>query len=195
MSKKVFIVMSEGFEEIELITPADVLRRLGVNLTLAGVGGDPVRGAHGLYLRADMPLEAVNPDEYDAVIVPGGPAAWELSKNPHVLQLLRDMRSAHPRKLIAAICAAPMVLAAAGVLESGQKVTCYPAPDVMKAVDAVATLQQDAVVREAYLVTGMGPACALDFSYAVGVELAGEQKVMQLRRDMCAPNLPQLGAC
>ena len=67
--------MAEGFEEIELIAPADILRRLGVSVTLAGVGGSTVRGAHGICLHADQLLDAVSAEEYDAVIVPGGGAA------------------------------------------------------------------------------------------------------------------------
>ena len=178
--------MAEGFEEIELIAPADILRRLGVSVTLAGVGGSTVRGAHGICLHADQLLDAVSAEEYNAVIVPGGGAAWALAKNQRVLQLLRDMHAARPNKLIAAICAAPMVLAAAGVLSREQQVTCYPLPEVMQAVSAVATLTQAPVVRGEHLVTGMGPACALDFGFAVGAELVGADQVSQLRRDMCA---------
>lgn len=178
--------MAEGFEEIELTAPVDILRRLGLSVTLGGVDGAIVRGAHGLRLHADILLEQADPDTYDAVIVPGGPAAWTLAKNTRVLQLLRTMHDAHPRKLIAAICAAPMVLAAAGVLSQKQEVTCYPAAEVMRAVSAVATLVHERVVCVENLVTGMGPACALDFGFAVGEALVGEEAVTQLRRDMCA---------
>ena len=143
--------MAEGFEEIELIAPADILRRLGVSVTLAGVGGSTVRGAHGICLHADQLLDAVSAEEYDAVIVPGGGAAWALAKN-----------------------------------QREQQVTCYPLPEVMQAVSAVATLTQAPVVRGEHLVTGMGPACALDFGFAVGAELVGADQVSQLRRDMCA---------
>ena len=179
-------MMAEGFEEIELIAPADILRRLGVSVTLVGVDAPTVRGAHGICLFADRQLENIRAEEYDAVIVPGGGAAWALAKNPRVLQLLRDMHSAQPCKLIAAICAAPMVLAAAGVLSREQQVTCYPSPDVMQAVRATATLVREPVVCGDDLVTGMGPACALDFGFAVGAKLVGAEQVSQLHRDMCA---------
>lgn len=185
-SRKVLFILAPGFEEIELTAPVDILRRLGVEVCLASVGESPVRGAHGLSILPDATLRDVSAKDYDGVVLPGGPASWDLCRNEDVLQLLRDMEAARPKKLIAAICAAPMVLAKAGVLHAGQRVTCYPAKDVVEAVSSVATSVQNPVVVEPHLVTAMGPACALEFGYALGTVLAGEEQVRVLRREMCA---------
>lgn len=184
--KRVLIIMAEGVEELELTAPTDVLRRLNLPVTLCGVGGLTVRGAHGLCLSADIPIEEVDPKEYDALIVPGGPAARTLARDQRVLELVRAMHAAKPSKLLAAICAAPMVLAAAGVLSKEQTVTCYPAADVMQAVNATAKMLMKPVIREGNLITGMGPASALEFAFAIAAALAGDSAEAQLRRDMCS---------
>ncbi len=182
--KSVLIIMAPGFEEIELTAPADILRRLGVEVTLASPGASSARGAHGIEVRADAPLGTLNAADYDAVVVPGGPAAWDLCKDKAVLRLLRETHAAH--KLIAAICAAPMVLAAAGVLRPEQRVTCYPAAEVQAAVQAAAVLTDSDVEVSDGLITGRGPAVALRFGFALGEALVGVEQVRRLRGDMCA---------
>ncbi len=185
--KKILFIAAPGFEEIELTAPVDILRRLGVQVTVAAVGQNPVRGAHGLSILADIELPAASARDYDGIVLPGGPASWQLSRNESLLTLLRQMHELRPRKLIAAICAAPMVLAAAGVLESGQEVTCYPAEDVVEAVSAVAAFVQRPVVTGPHLITAMGPACALEFGFALGEALVGGEAVRSLRSEMCDP--------
>ncbi len=122
MAKKVVIILAEGFEEIEAITPIDVLRRAGVDLIIAGVGSKTIKGAHGIVFQTDITLDELK-NLPDAIILPGGlPGAANLQKSEKVKELVKKMDA--QKKLIGAICAAPaLVLAPAGVL-NGRKATC-----------------------------------------------------------------------
>lgn len=182
MNKKILVVAARGFEEVELTAPVDILRRLGAQVCVAGVGSFEVVGAHGLVLTADRPLDDVVEQGWDGIVIPGGPAAWELKQNVVILQLVQSLHA--QGKLVAAICAAPMVLAAAGILRE-RRITCYPAPDVLQTVAASLVTAEEQVVRDDNIITGRGPAAALDFGYALGEYLAGSEKVVQLRREMC----------
>lgn len=174
--------MAPGFEEVELVAPVDILRRLGVNVVLAGVEGLLVKGAHDVVVQADMLLVDVEAEQFDGVMLPGGPASWTLRATPAVLALVRDMHKAG--KLVAAICAAPIALAAAGALE-GRMITCYPAPDVRKDVACAKAVLEEQVVADGHIITGRGPAAALEFGYALGAYLGCEQSVAKLKEDMC----------
>lgn len=174
--------MAPGFEEIELTAPVDILRRLGVRVVLAGVQGLTVPGAHDLTMRADMLLVDADADMFDGVVLPGGRAAWPLRETPAVLGLVRDMHKAG--KLVAAICAAPIVLEAAGVL-AGCNITCYPAPDVRRDVASAKSVCEASVVVDGSIITGRGPGAAMDFGYALGEYLGCAAQVAQLKEEMC----------
>lgn len=178
--KKILVMMAPGFEEIELTAPVDILRRLGVKVDLAGVSSAEVEGAHGLVMRADVLLSEVKPEDYDGVVLPGGAASWLLRDTPVVLEVVRSMYEAG--RLVAAICAAPIALEAAGVL-TGRKITCYPAEAVMADIVSVAGISAVPVVRDGQIVTGRGPGAALEFGFALGEYLGLE--VETLRREMC----------
>ena len=180
--KPVVVLVAPGFEEVELIAPVDILRRLGIKVVLAGVQGLTVKGAHDVSLRADMLLVDVEAEQFRGVILPGGAASWTLRETPAVLALVRDMHKAE--KLVAAICAAPIALEAAGVLE-GRCITCYPAADVRKDVASAKAVLEEQVVVDGNIITGRGPAAALDFGYALGAYLGCEQQVPGLKADMC----------
>src|SRR3989338_3214373 len=124
MSKKVLVILADGFEEIEATAPIDVLRRAGLEVTVAGLKDKVITGAHGLKFQADITLNQCK-ELPDAVILHGGmPGAQNLGNSKEVLEILKKMNSQN--KLIGAICAAPaLVLAPSGILE-GKKATCYP---------------------------------------------------------------------
>lgn len=180
--KPVVVLAAPGFEEVELTAPVDILRRLGIKVVLVGVQGLTVEGAHGLTLRADMLLVDVAAEQFRGVILPGGPASWTLRDTPAVRALVRDMH--REEKLVAAICAAPIVLEAAGVL-AGRSITCYPAPDVRKDVTSAKAVLETQTVTDGNIITGRGPAAALDFGYALGAYLGCAQSVPKLKEDMC----------
>ncbi len=179
----VLVLMAPGFEEIELTAPVDILRRLDIHVVTAGLAGRRIEGAHGLTMEADMLLVDVDASLYSAVILPGGAASWTLRDTPAVLKLVREMNAAG--KLVAAICAAPMALAKAGVL-AGHRATCYPAAEVEEMVRAAAAeLCADPTVTDGNIITGRGPGAALEFGFALGRYLSTSERVEELRRDMC----------
>ncbi len=172
--------MAPGFEEIELTAPVDILRRLEIPVVLAGVQGRNVEGAHGMVMRADMLMVDVDPADYCGIVLPGGPASWLLRDTPGVLSLVRAMQG--EEKLVAAICAAPIALEAAGAL-SGRRVTCYPG--VEGELKSAAEVVAEPAVTDGLLVTGRGPGAALEFGFALGVALGKAEQVVELRGSMC----------
>ena len=178
--KPILVLMAPGFEEIELTAPIDILRRLEIPVVTAGVKGRYVEGAHGMVMAADMLMVDVEAGDYDGIILPGGQASWLLRDTPGVLSLVRAMHKAE--KLVAAICAAPIALEAAGVL-SGRQVTCYPGVE-SELKSAAQVLAQPTVV-DGLLVTGRGPGAALEFGFALGTVLGKAEQVAELRVAMC----------
>ena len=178
--KPVLVLMAPGYEEIELIAPIDILRRLEIPVVTAGVKSRSVEAAHGITTMAEMLMVDVNPEDYCGIILPGGPASWLLRDTPGVLSLVRAMHK--EGKLVAAICAAPIALESAGVLE-GRRVTCYPGVegDLKSAAEVLA----EPAVTDGMLVTGRGPGAALEFGFALGAALGKAEQVAELRVAMC----------
>lgn len=179
--KAILVLMAPGFEEIELTAPVDILRRLGVKVELAGVQGKVVEGAHGITMQADLLLAEARPEAYDGIVLPGGAASWLLRDTPAVLELVRQMHA--DGKLVAAICAAPIALEAAGVL-TGRNITCYPAEAVTADIPSAASISDAPAVTDGNIVTGRGPGAALEFGFALGEYLGLDTAT--LRNDMCA---------
>lgn len=178
--KPVLVLMAPGFEEIELTAPVDILRRLEIPVVTAGVKSRQVEGAHGMVMNAEMLMVDAVADDYSGIILPGGPASWLLRDTPGVLSLVRAMQKED--KLVAAICAAPIALEAAGVL-AGRRCTCYPGVegDLKSAAEVVG----EPAVTDGLLVTGRGPGAALEFGFALGVALGKAEQVAALRVAMC----------
>jgi 4-methyl-5(b-hydroxyethyl)-thiazole monophosphate biosynthesis len=166
--KRVLVPLAEGFEELEAVTIIDVLRRAGIDVVVASLGDSPVAGSHGIRIAADTPLGALAEQQFDMIALPGGmPGAEHLKKDARIAELVNRLRG--EGKPVAAICAAPMVLAAAGVLD-GRRATSYPGflKDAMQT-----TVVDEAVVSDDGIITSRGPGTALDFALALVVELAG----------------------
>jgi len=168
--KRVVVPLAEGFEEIEAVAIVDVLRRAGVGVTVAGVGGDVVTGSHGIRVECDAHIGSVDPDETDAIVLPGGmPGARNLGENEAVLRLLRTM--ARDGKLIGAICAAPTVLNAAGILE-GRQATSHPAHE--NEMDRC-QYKRKRVVVDGNLITSRGAGTAIEFAAELVAKLVGAE--------------------
>jgi len=169
MSHRVLVPLADGVEELEAVTIIDLLRRGGIDVVVAGLGKGAVRGSRGTVLVPDATLDAVIGDEFDMVVLPGGlPGATNLNADLRIHQLLKDMAAAG--KYTAAICAAPKVLANAGLLE-GRRATSFPG--VLDEDDA-AELTSEAVVRDGTVVTSRGPGTAMDFALELIALLEGE---------------------
>ncbi|MBN1140811.1 MAG: DJ-1/PfpI family protein [Deltaproteobacteria bacterium] len=174
MTKKALLILADGFEEIEAVTPIDLLRRAGIETVTAGLGKEWVQGRHGVLIKADTVLNRVI-GCFDALVLPGGPGHKALAGSEKVLKLVRDY--CRERVFCCAICAAPKVFAEAGILE-GKRYTCYPGalPD-FSGGEFVA----DEVVRDGHIITSAGPGTAISFSLGIIEALLGSGKAAEVK--------------
>lgn len=178
MKKKIAVLLANGFEEGEGLLTVDVLLRAGFDCRMVGVEGQEVTGSHGIRVIADELLSEVRPEDYDMVVLPGGlPGANTLRDTEEVVSWVKLFAGAEG-KYVAAICAAPQVLAKAGVV-SGKKVTSYPGGEPEAALKAAGgryeddnTRLEECVAVDGNIITSRGPATTLPFAYKL-VELLG----------------------
>jgi 4-methyl-5(b-hydroxyethyl)-thiazole monophosphate biosynthesis len=162
-------ILADGFEEIEAVTVIDLLRRAGVEVTVLGLETLEVRGAHDLWIRVDMEFCDFRGD-FDAVVLPGGmPGTTHLAASGELLDLIKTAHASG--KLCAAICAAPTVLAKAGIL-GGKKATCYPGCEDRMADAKI--VKKDVVVVDGNIITGRAAGTAVPFALELIKALAGE---------------------
>ncbi len=172
-----YLFLADGFEETEAIAPLDVIRRAEVSIKTVAVGENPVTGAHGIAVQADMNLDEICMEDMDGMILPGGmPGTLNLQKNAMVTACLKHCTE--NGKLIAAICAAPMVLGEMGLL-NGKKAVCFPGFE--EHLEG-AILKDEGVVIDENIITAKGAGTALEFGAAIadyccqGGERAGKGK-------------------
>jgi 4-methyl-5(b-hydroxyethyl)-thiazole monophosphate biosynthesis len=157
--KSVLVLFAEGSEELETITVVNILRRGGISVSLAGTRSGVLRGSRGIMLQPDTTLEAVLEQDFDMLVLPGGqPGTHHFLADKRVAQLAKDMVAQD--KYVTAICAAPAVLAQAGLLNS-KRATSFPGclddyPQVLQ--------QTAAVVADGKIITSRGPGTAMDFA-------------------------------
>lgn len=185
MSKTAVVLIAEGTEEIEAITPGDVLNRAGVDVTYAGVGSLEPTGGHHVPLRADCTVEDLGEILFDALIIPGGgKGAENMHKSEAVTALI--MRHHGAGKIIAAICAAPaVVLGPLGLLE-GKHATCFPGLERRFSIDVKAC--DVTVCVDGKLVTSRGPGTAMEFSLKLAELLTGAQSAVRVGHSMLVQN-------
>jgi 4-methyl-5(b-hydroxyethyl)-thiazole monophosphate biosynthesis len=165
---KVLVPLAQGCEELEAVTVIDILRRAGITVVSAGLEEGPVKASRGVVLIPDTTLDQALGQDFDMIVLPGGlPGADHLNRDQRILGLLRTMRD--NGKYLAAICAAPKVLASAGVL-AGKQVTGYPGTLDGMGLDFI-----DApVLTDGKLVTSRGPGTAMDFALELVRHLVGK---------------------
>jgi len=169
---RVLVPLAQGFEEIEAVTIVDLLRRAGIEVRTASLGDARVTGSHGIAVEADISIDAADVADYDMIVLPGGmPGAEHLGRDPRVITLLRQFADAG--RYTAAICAAPGVLAQAGLLDN-RRATSFPGfltPDTAPGI----SLSDAPVVVDGKVVTSRGPGTATEFSLALIKLLCGSQ--------------------
>ena len=185
--KKVILLATNGFEEIEALTVVDVLRRAGAVCDICAVMNTPyLEGSHGIVVKADCKLEEMGtPEElavaYDAVVLPGGMPGSELLKNHDgVIAVLQAFAKAD--KVTAAICAAPIALERAGLLQGK---TCTVYPGCLSASPAY-NLTDAPVEHDGNVITGKAPGAALPFAYELVRTLVGESAAKAQKESMFA---------
>ena len=168
MPKKVLCLMVSGLEEIETVAPVDLLRRAGVEVTLAALNGaHVVKGRSNVSLQADAALSALDVKQFDLLLLPGGPGVKVLRADGRPAQLARDFALAG--KTVAAICAAPLVLADAGLL-TGRKFTAHFSTQS----ELPQALHSEKVVQDGNLITSRGAGTAIEFGLTLVRCLCGE---------------------
>lgn len=169
------VLFANGSEELETVTVVNLLRRAGVKVTLAGLEAGPLRGSRQTTLLPDTTLDEALTQAYDMLVLPGGqPGTDHLKSDTRVLKLAQEMF--RDDRYVCAICAAPSVLAAAGLLD-GKQATSYPGslddfPQVLR--------QPQAVVEDGKLITSRGPGTAMDFALTLVERLCGHNKRVEV---------------
>ena len=180
--ERILVPLAEGFEEIEAVTIVDVLRRAKLDVTVAGLRPGPVEGSHGIAVTPDAALDDVDLASITMLVLPGGmPGSRHLAADERVLALARRLHGEGRRT--AAICAAPIVLHAAGVVR-GVPVTSHPS--VRAELEGADVRGEPRVVRSGTVTTSQGAGTAMEFALALVADLCGAEKAAELGRAMIA---------
>ena len=168
----IYLFLAEGFEEIEALTPVDILRRAGLKLKTVAVGENKtVKGAHGIEVVADILESELDDTAPEAIILPGGmPGTTNLEESTIVIDTL--MHAIINESLVCAICAAPSILGIMGFLKH-RNATCYPGFE--QYLDG-ANFTDERVVRDGNIITAKGMGCAAEFALAIVEALCGKEK-------------------
>jgi 4-methyl-5(b-hydroxyethyl)-thiazole monophosphate biosynthesis len=181
---RVLVPLAQGCEELEAVTIIDLLRRAEIEVVTAGLDDQPVKASRGVTLVPDTTLGKALNQEYDMIVLPGGlPGADHLDKDQRIQACLKKMAS--DNKFIAAICAAPKVLATAGLLD-GKHATSFPGTLEDLQLDNT-TLEMNAVVQDGKIITSRGPGTAMDFALALIENLVGSDKRKKVEAGLQRP--------
>jgi 4-methyl-5(b-hydroxyethyl)-thiazole monophosphate biosynthesis len=172
------VLLFNGFEEIEALTPIDLLSRAGVSVTQASVEPtETVSGRSGITLQTPTQLEAVASQDFDCLIIPGGPGINQLRRHPLICATLRRQHEA--RRILACICAAPLLLLDAGILP-GPRFTCHPS-----AIQELPQATNQAVVRDQHCITSQGAGTAIPFALALIQQIADNTIAQSVAQAIC----------
>lgn len=169
--KSVLVPLAQGSEDLEAVTVLNILRRAGIEAVSASLDGQPIRGSRGTVLTPDTSLDEALKRDFDMIVLPGGqPGTNNLKADARIIKLVQRMAAAD--RFVCAICAAPSVLATAGVLD-GRQATSFPG--ALDGFPKVTRLTQ-AVVEDGKLITSRGPGTAMEFALTLVERLAGKTK-------------------
>lgn len=178
---RVLVPLAQGCEELEAVTITDLLTRAGINVVSAGLDDKIVTASRGMKLLPDSILDDVLDEDFDMIVLPGGlPGADHLNNDPRIQSLVK--RLASNNKYTAAICAAPRVLATAGILE-GKHATSFPGALDKFPVDNL-VYEEHGVVVDGKVVTSRGPGTAMDFALTLIELLSGKVKRQEVEAQL-----------
>jgi 4-methyl-5(b-hydroxyethyl)-thiazole monophosphate biosynthesis len=176
MKKRVLCLLVTGFEEIETIAPIDLLRRAESEVVIAALGREKlVTGRSGISIEADATLAEVADQDFDALLIPGGPGVKALRTDGRPAQLAKKFTAQN--KLVAAICAAPTVLADAGLLTNRRFTAHFSVHNELPRA-----LADERVVKDGNLITSRGAGTAVEFGLALVAELYGQEKSAEVTK-------------
>lgn len=177
----VYVLLADGFEEVEALTPVDLLRRAGAEVKTVGITGQTVIGARGISVLADVLPEEVEREEIEMIVLPGGmPGTMNLNACEFVHDLVNFCAATD--RYIAAICAAPSVILGGMDLLSGRRAICYPGME--DGMTGAKVIYQDCCV-DGRIITGRAAGAALDFSLALCAAVMGEAAAKQVAESIC----------
>ena len=177
---RVLCVVAPGFEELEAVAPIDLLRRAGADVVLASLDGEPwVESRNKLVVRTDVALDGVNVGDFALLLLPGGPSVRSLRVDGRARDFA--VRFASAKKPVAAICAAPLILGDAGLLE-GKRFTAHHSTfgELPRA------LANERVVTDGLITTSRGAGTAVDFAFALVRRLFGDHPASEISSDIMA---------
>ncbi len=176
----IIVLLADGFEEIEALTPVDMLRRAGLDVRTVGIAGVSVTGAHGIKVNCDSTIEEIDLQKVDMAVFPGGmPGATNLDASPFTDKVIEAINKNGGR--LAAICAAPLVFGRRGLLE-GRMATCYPGFE-NELIGAV--ISDDSVVTDGNITTAKGMGVALDFAEELISLIKGDEEARKISKAIC----------
>ena len=175
----VYIMLADGFEEVEALACCDILRRAEIKTYLASIDEEHVKGSHQITVKSDLKAEEIDFSQVEGVVLPGGmPGTLNLQKNETVIKLIKHC--VENNKLVGAICAAPMILGDMGVLK-GKKATCFPGfEENLTGAEVI----DDFVVTDGNIITGKGAGASIMFGAAIAdyfKEGAGKKLLKQVQ--------------
>lgn len=171
----ILVLLANGFEEIEALTPVDILRRAGLDVVTVGLSGKEIRGSHGITVMADALPEDIDLTKVDTVVFPGGmPGATNIDAHPFTDKVINAVTKNGGR--LAAICAAPLVLGRRRLLE-GRHATCYPG---FEGELLGATISENSVVTDGNITTAKGMGVALEFAKELVKLTVNEEKAKEI---------------
>lgn len=175
---KVAVLLANGFETLEGLTVVDILRRAEVECNTFALEGDKATTSHNINIETDKNIMDKEINDYDFLVLPGGmPGATNLRDNERVIELVKEFND--KKKWICAICAGPIALGRAGVIE-GKNVTCYPGFEDQL---GNCNYKDDLVVVDDNIITGKGPAAAIPFAFEILSKIS-EEKADKIRKAM-----------
>ncbi len=174
----IYVLLADGFEEIEAIEPIDIMRRAGLEVKTVGVMGKQVTGAHGIKVEADILIDEVDLSAMELLMLPGGMGYVNLENSKEV-KALADFAIKNEIYL-SAICASPSILGKWGYLK-GKKATCFPGFEkFLQGAEVVA----DKAVCDGKFITGKGAGAAADFGFLIVEKLLDRKKADEIRCSM-----------
>lgn len=174
----VYVLLVDGFEEIEAIEPIDILRRGGVEVMTVGVYKKNVIGAHNIIVEADIMISDVSLDDMELLMLPGGPGHGLIEESEEAMELIKKAEASDV--MIAAICASPSILGKLGFLK-GKKATCFPGFEEFL---FGAEISPEKAVMDGKFITGKGAGAAAEFGFMILEELRNKEIADNLRDGM-----------